>query len=1019
MGVPYLFQWLSKKYPLSVTKHNGTEENIVDCDNFYLDMNGIIHNATHGDGIKFAEGSNREIEMKKNIFRQLDTLITFAKPKKLIYMALDGVAPRAKLNQQRKRRFLSVVEKNRSKENSDSTSKDDFDSNSITPGTEFMTKVSIWLREYINERLEQQESWKSLMVILSDTSVPGEGEHKMVDFIRKLKFNSNYNPNLSHVFYGLDADLIFLSLATHEEKFYILRESSTGGGGFSKRHRDPIEPSSQLYVSHLPETVSVQKLVEAFSGFSPVFGARIIKHREGSRLPKAAFVDFEKVEDASVWIDKVREIQIDGIAIYYRYSRIMEPPTRTKFGNNNNNFNNNNNNNDPNAEPSDVKRSEDTVVVKNLSFDATEDEVATHFMSAGKIFQVRIITDPQGRSKGFAYVQFKSPESVEKALELNNSSLLGRKMRVTFANEKKETVGSNSDYRPIRISEFLEKSGLTSNKTAYTYLEAASWSTEQALANFNNPEYVLPLNPSYFGGKKVKDTSDTTTTTTTTPQRSDKSKNRHSKEVKGPESSADSKLESGSTDTSSSISSSSESTSKSDSVLAVISSSDTVKSESTSTTTTEVSNPLSSEQTDSTANPDSNLDSKATTTTSESTTTSSSTEKFQIINLGFVRQYLAFEFKYLHLFSFPGNKENGKILEDYKLKEDEAYPVQLNINSILDDIIFFSTFVGNDFLPTQPCWHIKTGGLDSLVKTYKKYLLFNTIDKKEIVEKDVHLVTDGVINWKNVLKYLKMTCDYEFVKCTPLVASIEASNQLNKKKVKKVEVEVEVEEEEGEGGEEVEEVEVLDIDLSESTEVRNQSSGVKEELESDAALKKSIRVSFYKEKLLLEYGSSGSSGEPQPEQQNKSMMELDLITEPLLDIARNYFEGLQWVMNYYFKECSSWEWYFPYHYTLFPTELCLSLEHFLKANPDQPFNAPNKGSPLLPFLQLVAVLPPQSASLLPLPLQPLLTSPTSPLIEFFPSSFKIDDSLGGPQWDQIVLLKFIGNYRNSGNSDER
>lgn len=165
----------------------------------------------------------------------LDTLCSLIPNLELIYLALDGVPPRAKMEQQRSRRFHSVCKKKKAQKinenygnNLDKTNYNfHLDTNMITPGTEFMQLLSKKIQEHFNN----SELYKNINVIFSDGNQPGEGEHKLLKYIKENPSKNDENT----IIYGLDGDLIMLSLVSQEKNLYLLRESAQYGG-FAKEH---------------------------------------------------------------------------------------------------------------------------------------------------------------------------------------------------------------------------------------------------------------------------------------------------------------------------------------------------------------------------------------------------------------------------------------------------------------------------------------------------------------------------------------------------------------------------------------------------------------------------------------------------------------------------------------------------------------------------------------------------------------------------------------------------------------
>jgi len=173
-------------------------------------------------------GMPRFIFCVENI--DLDRIITqIVKPKVSVYMAIDGVAPRAKLNQQRSRRFRSAKDMQEATKDMPNPEPGEektqvFDSNCITPGTEFLASVSECIKYFIRKKIKEDPLWHNLKVVFSGHDVPGEGEHKIMQHIRDMKAQPHYQANTRHCIYGQDADLIMLGLVTHEPHFTILRE---------------------------------------------------------------------------------------------------------------------------------------------------------------------------------------------------------------------------------------------------------------------------------------------------------------------------------------------------------------------------------------------------------------------------------------------------------------------------------------------------------------------------------------------------------------------------------------------------------------------------------------------------------------------------------------------------------------------------------------------------------------------------------------------------------------------------
>jgi 5'-3' exoribonuclease 1 len=202
-----------------------------------IDFNSLIHEAAqfiYGYGeydninrrrfIITQSKEQTEMELFIKITELLSRIINKTSPIEYIIISIDGVVPLAKMNQQRNRRYLSKLSKYGITTEELIDIPILFDSSQISPGTEFMFRLDYYLKNWITQNL----TILSNNVIYSSHMEPGEGEHKILDIFKKTE-NLKYAPSGStHVIYGLDTDLIMLSLTLNISGLYLWKDTNYG-----------------------------------------------------------------------------------------------------------------------------------------------------------------------------------------------------------------------------------------------------------------------------------------------------------------------------------------------------------------------------------------------------------------------------------------------------------------------------------------------------------------------------------------------------------------------------------------------------------------------------------------------------------------------------------------------------------------------------------------------------------------------------------------------------------------------
>jgi 5'-3' exonuclease len=239
MGIPFMFSYIIKNHSNIVKK---LSSNPIKVDNLYLDCNSIIYDAVYKMVVTVMteDAANKIIA---NVIHNIKEYINLLKPTEVLIIAFDGVAPVAKLEQQRSRRFKSLYQNSLSRSISKTTDPDPWNTTAITPGTQFMKTLD----DKISQAFTDSKKYGLNKIIVSGSNVYGEGEHKIFKYIRE---NGDFHRQLNTIIYGLDADLIMLSI-NHlpiTPNIYLFRETPE----FIKSINSELEPN-ESYVLDIPE----------------------------------------------------------------------------------------------------------------------------------------------------------------------------------------------------------------------------------------------------------------------------------------------------------------------------------------------------------------------------------------------------------------------------------------------------------------------------------------------------------------------------------------------------------------------------------------------------------------------------------------------------------------------------------------------------------------------------------------------------------------------------------------------
>lgn len=183
--------------------------------------------------------------------------------------------------------------------------------------------------------------------------------------------------------------------------------------------RDPSLRKSgvgNVFIKNLDKSIDNKALYDTFSAFGNILSCKIVSDENGSK--GYGFVHFETAEAAQNAIEKVNGMLLNGKKVFV--GRFMSRKERLEA-------------------MGDRARYFTNVYIKNFGDDLTDEKLRDVFEVYGKIVSAKVMTQDDGKAKGFGFVSFEDHEAASKAVdELNGKEVQGRILYVGRAQKKAE-----------------------------------------------------------------------------------------------------------------------------------------------------------------------------------------------------------------------------------------------------------------------------------------------------------------------------------------------------------------------------------------------------------------------------------------------------------------------------------------------------------------------------------------------------------------------------------------------------